>query len=486
MDEIARKVLISTKSFIEKLTTSNVLAPDQLTEAHMAVTALGYELARAQYDPEVLEKIHVKELELASKLRDLLKMRTSDAEEKMVSRKWHGSWRAGVGAKLTAVIASATSECSGATFDASAETDVAQRLRDFLVSYHKHLDPMVSGGTGATYQGGRGDQRESDSEPIYITAPRLQDYLRDRFPEHRLTTVTDVNRLMGGYSKETYIVKLNSETTGNSTIVIRKDGFGLPTGSSVVSEYDVLQEARAAGVPAPEALWLESDYRHFGAAFMAVGFVAGKPAHLNVPTDLATQRKWSASIARMLAKLHSSTGKPGVDVRDTIRADIADLQRRVEERERSPHPGLAFGLSWLTDHLGELDGRPTCRIHGDIGFHNMLMRDDELIALFDWEFSHFSDPVEDLIYIKPFIDQLNAWQPFLDVYTAESGFTFDDTAARYFSVWKEVRNGVACEGSLNSLLLPQVKDVALSVAGNIYIPKYEIAVLDAILNGGKQ
>jgi aminoglycoside phosphotransferase (APT) family kinase protein len=216
---------------------------------------------------------------------------------------------------------------------------------------------------------------------------------------------------------------------------------------------------------------------------MAVGFAKGEPAHLNVPEDQASKLKWAESLARTVAKLHRMTGKPDVDVREVIRADIADLQRRVEEREREPHPGLAFGLAWLIDHLGDLEGRPACRIHGDVGFHNILMRGDEILALLDWEFSHYSDPVEDLVYVKPFLDQIDAWPTFLKVYEQESGFRFDDAAARYFNVWKEARNLVACLGSLNSLLLPEVKDVALSVAGTIYIPKYEIAVLDSIIDG---
>lgn len=479
MDDVARKVLISTKAFLERLTNSSGLTADQLTEAHMAVTAIGYQLARDSYDPKALAQVRNAEQSLSADLGQMLGKRAPTP----VERRWEERWRAGVGAELAAVVADAQSESGGRKLDPQTESDVAQRLRDFLVSYHEPIDPAVSAGTKTTYQGGRGDRREEDgSRAIYITAPLLQDYLRGRFPEHAATVVTEVKRLMGGYSKETYIVKLDADGR-SSTIVIRKDGYGLPTGSSVANEFSVLQEVHALGVPVPEPLWLEADTSHFGAAYMAVGFAQGEPAHLNVPEDQASRLKWAESLARTVAQLHRSTGKPDVDVRDVIRADIADLQRRVEEREREPHPGLAFGLSWLIDHLDDLEGRPACRIHGDVGFHNILMRGDEILALLDWEFSHFSDPVEDLVYVKPFLDQLDAWPNFLQAYEAESGFRFDDKAARYFNVWKEARNLVACLGSLNSLLLPEVKDVALSVAGTIYIPKYEIAVLDSIIDG---
>jgi aminoglycoside phosphotransferase (APT) family kinase protein len=479
MDDVARKVLISTKAFLEGLTQSETLSRDQLTEAHMAVTAIGYQLARDGYDQSTLAQVLDAEQMLAADLGDMLGKQAPTP----VARRWQDRWQAGVGAGLTAVVADAQSESGGPKLGEQTERDVAQRLRDFLVSYHEPVDPAVSAGTKATYQGGRGDKRDEEGgKAIYITAPLLQDYLRTRFPDHAATVVTEVKRLMGGYSKETYIVQFEASGTP-STIVIRKDGYGLPTGSSVTNEFNVLQEVHALGVPIPEPLWLEADTRHFGAAYMAVGFAKGEPAHLNVPTDKASQLGWAESLARTVAQLHRSTGQPGVDVRDVIRADIADLQRRVEEREREPHPGLAFGLSWLIDHLDDLEGRPACRIHGDVGFHNILMRGDEILALLDWEFSHFSDPVEDLVYVKPFLDQLDAWPNFLRVYEAGSGFRFDGKAARYFNVWKEARNLVACLGSLNSLLLPEVKDVALSVAGTIYIPKYEIAVLDSIIGG---
>jgi aminoglycoside phosphotransferase (APT) family kinase protein len=481
MDNITRKVLVSTHAFLERLTHSEALTPDQLTEAHMAVTAIGYQLAQASYETSVLERLRGEEHTLSEELSALL----GKSATRAVTRHSQPSWSEGVGAELTRVLQGGQSETGGTKLDARTEATVAQRLRDFLVSYHEHADPTIGSGARNAYQGGRGDQH--DEEPgngaIHITAGPLQNYLRARFAEHRSVKVLDVKRLMGGFSKETYIVRL--EGGGEQTIVIRKDGNGLPTGSSVVSEFAVLQEVHAAGVPTPQPLWLEPDLAHFGTAYMAVTFAEGRPAHLVVPVDTTTRLKWAQSLASTLALLHRSTVRKDADVRGALRADIAGLQQRVEERERHPHPGIAFGLAWLVDHLDSLEGRPACRVHGDAGYHNMLMHGDGLLALLDWEFSHHSDPVEDLAYIKPFIDQIQAWPQFLEVYEAESGFRFDAKVARFFEVWKSARNMVACMGSLNSLLLPGVKDVPLSVAGTIYIPRFEIEILTSIIQGAE-
>jgi aminoglycoside phosphotransferase (APT) family kinase protein len=467
VDETLNKVIAATRDLLARLVGSGVLTGDFLTEAHMAVTALGYQMARGSYDPAQLAQLRTTEQTLASELRTQFGG-SGDAP----ARRWHESWRAGIGAELVNCI-----EASGAKL--TEQRAITQRVRDFLVAYHEPMDPTVSAGTRSTYQGGRGDQRQEDGGAIYITAPALQEYLRRRFPE-KLTAVSSVRRLMGGYSKETYLVRLD-EGAGEKTIVIRKDGYGLPTGSSVVAEFEVLKEAHTLGVPTPEPLWLESDTRPFAAAFMAVGHVLGTPANQVVPTDADARSAWADELARVVAQLHGSTVQRGADVPEVLRRDIDDLRRRVLERERQPHPGLSVGLAWLESHLDDLTNRPACRVHGDIGFHNMLMKDNRLAGLLDWEFSHIGDPVEDLVMIKPFLQQIESWPRFIRAYETQSGLRMDARSARYFAVWTEVRNLIACLGSLNSLLLPQVKDVALCVAGTIYIPKYEIAVLDALM-----
>jgi aminoglycoside phosphotransferase (APT) family kinase protein len=468
IDKIQNKVLEATHGFLTRLLSADVLSGDLLTEAHMAATALGYEMARGSYDPARLEQMRLSERALANELRHHLGGQLTAP----VSRRWDESWRAGVGASLVGLI-------EGADAKIADDHTVAQWLRDFLVAYHEPMDPTVGAGTRGTYQGGRGDRQEQEGGGIYITAPALQEYLHRRFPE-TLTQVNSVKRLMGGYSKETYVVRLQDEA-GERSIVIRKDGYGLPTGSSVASEFEVLKTVHALGVPTPEPLWVEADPGPFAAAFMAVSHMGGTPANRVVPADAVSRAAWADEFARVLALLHGSSVRREPDVREVLHEEIADLRRRVLERERQPHPGLSMGLAWLETHLDDLGDRPACRVHGDVGFHNMLMQGDRLTALLDWEFSHLGDPVEDLVMIRQFLEPIDSWPRFLKGYEAQSGINFDPVSARYFAVWTEVRNMIACLGSLNSLLLPQVKDVALSVAGTIYIPKYEIAVLDAVL-----
>lgn len=472
MDEITYKVMRSTQAFLQRLIEAGALAPQQLTEAHMGVTALGYQMAQAQVTPAQRAQFRQAEQALVA----ALPVPRDGTAPPPAARAWQERWREGVGAELVMALEQAQ----------TAPRDVAawaERLKRFLMACHEPVDPTIGGGTESTYGGGRGDTRMPGADLARALEPAsLQAYLRKRFAEHRDTRVLDLQRLMGGYSKETYFVTLDAGR-GEERLVLRKDGCGLPTGSSVASEYGVLQQVHEMGVSVPAPLWLEASDEHFGTAFMALAFVRGDAAHLSVPTEPAQRQQWADRLARLLAHLHRATLRREADPRGVLRADVLELRARAHARERHPHPGIALGLSWLLARLDDLADRPVCRVHGDVGFHNMLMRDDGDIVLLDWEFSHLSDPVEDLIYVKPFIDRLQAWPQFLATYEAESGLRFDARAARYFNVWKEVRNAVACLGSLNSLLLPQVDSLALSVAGTLYIPKFEISVLDAILQG---
>ena len=462
MDEISRKVLQTIHGALDRLTCAENLTPDQLTEVFMATTALGYQIARMDYPADRSASVAVAEADLV------------DSAVSPMSRPRHAAagWDTMPGARLCAAIEAGTIGEDPATL---------RRIRELLVAYHLPMDPVIDTGTRATYAGGRGDARttQDDTVPVELTADLLQDWLRRNGHVGPDAQVANLKRLMGGYSKATYIARI-VDADREQTAVIRKDSPGLPTGSSVVSEFPVLQEMTAIGVPVPAPLWIERDADLCGGAFMGVGFANGKPANQIVPTNPDVCREWAQSTAQVLARLHSGTALPQTDVREPIAAEIDGLEQRMLERERAPHPGLLVGLRWLRRNIDRLANRPACRIHGDVGFHNMLMDGGRITALLDWEFSRIGDPVEDLASIKPFMDQIGGWDTFYNSYQNADGFTVDRRAEDYFTVWQETRNMVACIGSLNSLLMPGVFEVPLTVAGTIYIPKYEVAIFDAI------
>ena len=87
---------------------------------------------------------------------------------------------------------------------------------------------------------------------------------------------------------------------------------------------------------------------------------------------------------------------------------------------------------------------PARVVHGDVGFHNLMVDQGKVTALLDWEFWHFGDPNEDLAFARMFMNQVGAWDEFIARYRACGGIEFSTECERYFNVWTSVRNAIGC------------------------------------------
>jgi len=59
------------------------------------------------------------------------------------------------------------------------------------------------------------------------------------------------------------------------------------------------------------------------------------------------------------------------------------------------HFATDLGFAWLLSREWPTN-RPVALVHGDLGMHNILIRDGNLAALLDWELMHLGDPAEDI------------------------------------------------------------------------------------------
>ncbi len=451
MDALDRKVLTATASLLKRWVNEEVLPANQRTEAVLAINALELSAARNALDPAFLAGLRQREHDLAASLG---------------GGTGGGS---GIGGELATLFTTAPAVADS--------KDSARALREFLIGWYEPTDPLIEEGPAGIYRPFEAGE-DPQANALIITADKMQAYLDRRFPD-RGTIVASVDVLRGGYSKGTYIVH-TGEAGQAGKFVVRQDRPGLPTGSSVVGEYEALLQIFPDCPKAPEPLWAEADEAHFGAGVMAVGYRPGEPGRV-FPEEPERRRKWALSTAQVIGSLHAIRPDEPGDVSIFMRQTLAGFRARIARSEHSPHPGLAFGMAWLEQHLGDLASRPVCRTHGDLAFHNILMDGDEVSAALDWEFTQFSDPVEDLSYIRPFIVQLGFWDEFMAEYGAMTGLGWDDKAARWFAVFTAVRIVVCNHDILDLLLTTDLNDVALIVAGAKLLQKFEIGLLDAIL-----
>jgi len=133
--------------------------------------------------------------------------------------------------------------------------------------------------------------------------------------------------------------------------------------------------------------------------------------------------------------------KSSLSPRDEMLAEIERF-RQLWYRTRLNHdPLLAASMTWLERNLPPLPDRLSF-IHGDPGFHNLLVKDGRLASILDWELSHLGDPVENLCYIRPHVERLIPWDEFLAAYQAHGGGPYNEEAARYYRVWRGMRLSV--------------------------------------------
>lgn len=248
--------------------------------------------------------------------------------------------------------------------------------------------------------------------------------------------------LTGGFSKETILVTLRD----GAEIVLRKVASGR-TADTLADEYAVLEFATAHGLPVARPLWLD------GALFATTrmpGRTCGDVTGPTADADAGAARQLGA----LLGRLHAvdpgevRTPRPPMATTDDLASGIAEREKVVlHVADTLPgSPGLVLHhrlLEWLRAHLPDVDG-PGVLVHGDIGFHNLLVSCGQVTALLDWEVAHRGRPAEDLAYVRPSVIGLLPWTEFVAEYRAAGGPDVDDAELRYFTVWQDVWRAVSC------------------------------------------
>lgn len=279
-----------------------------------------------------------------------------------------------------------------------------------------------------------------------VTGADFEAYLRRRFPD-RHAVVTDFRELSGGFSKTTFLAAVEGLEDGPCELVVKRDMAASATRTSAVDEFPLLRGLFEAGIAVPEPLWTETDADQLGYPFLVMRRVAGVPAGtlfgLSDDCTDETVREMAAQLGRLHA-LDPRTMDLGPafenlgDPRAEMLAEVARWRGLWLETRLGPDPLLAGAMRWLETTIPRLPERLSI-VHGDPGFQNQLAHEGHLTALIDWEFTHAGDPIENLSFLKPFIEQRLPWAEFMAIYRTHGGGDYDDELGVYYRVWHGVR-----------------------------------------------
>ena len=251
--------------------------------------------------------------------------------------------------------------------------------------------------------------RETSSPP---------DAVRDgveRFVSERLGRAVRVERLellAGGASREAWAVDLalggGASAGERLELVLRRDLGGVLTLVTLdrPTEFSVISAAYDSGVPVPRPYFEPVAVAGKPAFFMQR--VAGEAVGRRVASDPALARAREllpAQLAEALAAIHRVDYRArGLEPRlqhpqpdqSAVAVEIERLYRELDAVDE-PHPALELALRRLVCDEPAPQARTTL-VHGDFRIGNVLVGEDGLRAVLDWEFAHAGDPYEDLAW----------------------------------------------------------------------------------------
>jgi len=202
-----------------------------------------------------------------------------------------------------------------------------------------------------------------------------------------------------------------------------------------------------------------------------------------------TRRHFADKLAEGLAAIHGLNLQGSELFQDTagrtlteiLKQQIAAWRAYWMKKRLEPSIKLDIAFAWLESNVPPDPGFPATLVHGDYGFHNLIMEQGEVTAILDWEFAHMGDPAEDVNYCKQFIERYVPFEYFLERYLARGGKPYDAARDRFFTVWRNVRNAVASIGALNAFHQETPGNIKMATAGLAYNPRFELEALRLIV-----
>ncbi len=258
-------------------------------------------------------------------------------------------------------------------------------------------------------------------------------------------SVTDVVRLSGGASRETWRFVADGRP-----LILQRQRSG--DGRDMGVEASVLRAAGAAGMPVAQVIASGTgDDSPLGASFMVMTAVEGETIARKILRDdeyAEARTMLPAQLGAALAQLHAIPvdTAPGLVEQDQI-----EYYRTVMDTLGQPHPTFELAFRWLEQH------RPVSPrqaiVHGDFRLGNVIVGPDGLRAVLDWELAHLGDPMEDLGWLcvkawrfgspKP-VAGVGDYQQLFDAYEAAGGATVDPDEARWWEVLGTLKWGIMC------------------------------------------
>ena len=293
--------------------------------------------------------------------------------------------------------------------------------------------------------------------------------------------VTGVRPLPGGASRESWDVQARTPSdaqaddtqasyTRRRLILLRDAGGRARPDRNVAVEAAAMIAARAAGVPVAELY--DFGEGALGQAYLLMERLDGE----TIPRRLLRDDAYAAAraglarrLGEVLARIHQvdPDSIPGLPHLDAL-GQVTELYEAFAE----PRPALEIGLRWLAEH------RPApvadALVHGDFRIGNLMVGEDGLRGVLDWELAHRGDPRQDLGWLCTKAWRFGSASPvggfgtradLMSGYAAGGGLPPDEETQRWWELYGTVYWALLCRRQAERYLADAEPSIELAVLG---------------------
>ena len=301
---------------------------------------------------------------------------------------------------------------------------------------------------------------------VHDIPSRIRGYLECRLPGARALELDDMQRIAVGWSHETWLFEARWREAGecrSQGYCLRRDpGNALLRHLSDLGEqFRVLKCLDATPLPTPKPFWYEADPAVLGAPFLVMERVPGScpnpwgregRAFYRAAADRGTLPR---SFTDALTTLHTLDwraagleflGVPAAGTNEFALGEVRKWRELVDSSGHAPEPVLTDLICWLEANAPKSD-RLTL-VHGAYRTGNLLIDDDRISAVLDWELQAIGDPMYDVAYVlsdlnregSELLSNLVPRDEFYRDYEAATGFAIDEDACRYYGLLYAMRS----------------------------------------------
>ena len=346
----------------------------------------------------------------------------------------------------------------------------------------------VCGWEASLYKHSLGDGGcATQSADKLLTAETLQAYLRDKAPQWTGLRVLSFQTLYGGASKTTALFETHDDINGPQSLVLRAEPAAnvlCYPGCDVTREFYMIQLMQRSGLPIAEPLWVEEDASRLGMRFIVSRKASGRVYGNTLGSNESLPSELLASFMATFVKMHKIRIDPKDELTQrshlgewlpyvgslhgTIKYMVTEyLPRMIRVTDIDPSPQLIRGLNWLQSNIPECDEMPAV-IHTDFAFNNLLIENNRIAAVLDWETSLLGDPSYDIIWAQYCLSKYISMPEFLRLYSAATGRVIPEYRLAYARVLKCALSGIGCRSAARVIERARGADFNLILAHLAY------------------